>query len=164
MSLHNLGKNHLDPAQEELILNEILQLEQALTGNLIDLSPEDRQKYGSISEQNKLLVNKVLDYFLSQPQHSAPEVDWMEFKGDHHSRQFWGNILMRLYSLIHQIESTKMLHDYDNYQDALTDYAFTQYRAERNIPGAFEKANTLKQFFNRTGTTNSPKEDIPPTE
>ena len=164
MSLHNLGKNHLNEPQEEAILNELTQLEQALFGNLIDLSPEDRQKYGSISEQNKLLVNKVLDYHRSQPQHGAPEVDWEEFKADYHSREFWSSILMRLYSLIHQIESTKILHDYDNYQDALTDYAFSQYRAERNIPGAFDKQNTLKQFFARTGTTNTPKDDTIPRE
>ncbi len=164
MSLRNLGKNHLNEAEEAAILNELLQLEQALSGKLIDLSPEDRQRYGSINEQNKLLVNKVLDYFLSQPQHSAPEVDWEEFKKDYHAREFWSLILMRLYSLIHQIESTKIPYDYDNWQDGLTDYAFTQYRAEHNIPGAFEKQNNMKQFFPRTGTTTTPKEDTPPTE
>jgi hypothetical protein len=128
----------------------LTQLEQALVGKVIDLSAEDRQKYGSINEQNKLLVNKVADYRDSQPQHSAPEVDWAEFVADYDSRRFWEQASMRLASVVQQIDSTKILHDFDNYRDALADYDYTKYRAARNIPGAAEKETALKQFFPRT--------------
>ena len=157
MSLKNLGKDHLIAAEQQDILSAVGAIEQLLAGKMIDLAPEDRQKYGSISEQNKLLVNKVADYRQYQPQHSAPEVDWAEFEADKASRAFWENIILRLASIVRQAESTKILHDYDNYQDALTDYAYSQYRADRNIPGATDKVSELKQFFNRTGA--SKKED-----
>jgi hypothetical protein len=158
MSLHNLGKTHLPTAEQQQILAAVADLEALLVGKLIDLDAEDRQKYGSISEQNKLLVNKVADYHQHQPQHSAPEVDWAEFAADSTSRKFYENFILRLATIIRQAESTKILHDYDNYQDSLTDYAYSQYRADRNIPGALDKVNELKQFFNRTGAK---KDGIP---
>ena len=166
MALHNLGKDHLDAATMQALTALVSDLEQTLDGKVTDLSPEDRQTYGSIGEQNKLLVNKVVDYRQNQPQHSAPEVDWTEFEADYASRKFWENLILRLSTIIRQAESTKILHDYDNYQDALTDYAYSQYRAERNIPGAADKVTELKQFFNRTGTakkeTPAPPAAAPP--
>ena len=166
MPLHNLGKDHLDAATMQALAVLVTDLEQTLSGKVTDLSPEDRQTYGSIGEQNKLLVNKVADYRQNQPQHSAPEVDWAEFEADYTSRKFWENLILRLATIIRQAESTKILHDYDNYQDALTDYAYSQYRAERNIPGAADKVAELKQFFNRTGTAKKEDKTLapPPSE
>lgn len=164
MSLTNLGKNHEIFATKVDIETALVTLETLFVGKVTDLSAEDRQKYGSISEQNKLLVNKVADYHASQPQHSAPEVDWVEFKADNDSRQFLESIIMRISTLQRQLESTKILHDYDNYQDSLTDYAYAQYRADRNIPGATDKVNNLKQFFARTGTKNKTNDSTDTTE
>jgi hypothetical protein len=45
------------------------------------------------------------------------------------------------------LEDFKIVHDYDNYQDSLTDYRFTQYKSSTNVPGFTEKADYLKQFF-----------------
>ena len=157
MSLHNLGKTHFTATEEQAILLALNQLEQAFDGKTVDLSPEDRQKYSSIGEQNKLFVNKVADYHDSQPQHSAPEVDWSEFEADYASRKFLENIVLRITSLNRQLESTKMLYDYDNYQDALTDYAYTKYRADRNIVGAADKETELKQFFARNSSSSNKK-------
>ncbi|WP_229048776.1 hypothetical protein [Chryseobacterium arthrosphaerae] len=48
---------------------ELSKLDQALqtigtvlSGKTINLTPEERQQYGSIAEQNKLFVNKVKTY------------------------------------------------------------------------------------------------------
>jgi uncharacterized FlgJ-related protein len=152
MALHNLGKNHLVAAEKTQVTTLLGQMEQALAGKITDLSAEDRKKYGSINEQNKLFVNKVMDYHSTQPQHSAPEIDWTEFSADYESRKFWEGVALRLSSLVRQIESTKILHDYDNYQDSLADYSYTQYRSARNIPGAADKEEALKQFFPRTAS------------
>lgn len=159
MSLHNLGKAHLTATEQQAITQALIQLEQTFDGKTIDLAAEDRQKYGSIGEQNKLFVNKVADYHDSQPQHSAPEVDWAEFEADYASRKFLENVILRIASLNRQLESTKMLHDYDNYQDALTDYAYAKYRAERNIPGSIDKETELKQFFTRSSPSIAKKDN-----
>jgi len=50
-------------------LNNVIAALQPFTTNL---TPEERQRYGSINEQNKLLVNKVADYHTSQPTLSSP--------------------------------------------------------------------------------------------
>lgn len=160
MSLHNLSKSHLDLTEQQAVMQALTLLEQTFDGKTIDLSAEDRQKYGSIGEQNKLFVNKIADYHNSQPQHAAPEVNWTEFEADYASRKFLETIFLRVSSLARQIESTKMLHDYDNYQDSLTDYAYAKYRAERNIPGAIDKETELKQFFARTSASSN-KKDAP---
>jgi len=51
-------------------LDQALQtIETVLSGKTINLTPEERQQYGSISEQNKLFVNKVEIYMEQYPQY-----------------------------------------------------------------------------------------------
>lgn len=54
------------------------------------------------------------------------------------------------------MENAKILHDWDNYQAALVDYSYTQYKNNSGATGYSTKETELKQFFNRTGTSNSP--------
>ncbi|WP_449401331.1 hypothetical protein [Chryseobacterium wanjuense] len=62
MALTNLNNTHLTPAQVETENMALTELENALVIIDINLTPDDRRKYGSINEQNKLFVNKVYDY------------------------------------------------------------------------------------------------------
>lgn len=59
MPLTNLNSAHLTEAEVTAAQNALTELENALAIITVQLTPEDRQKYGSINEQNKLLVNKV---------------------------------------------------------------------------------------------------------
>lgn len=157
--MKNIIKSSFDPAQRAAIITSLSALEQLVAaGSLRALTPEERKKYGAINEQNKLLVNKVRDYRANAPQLSSPEVDWAEFQSDHDMRAFYEGLATRLQSLASQIEAGKILHDNDNYRDALDDYAFAQYKAGAGAPGAAEKAADLKQFFPRT----SKAADTPP--
>lgn len=45
------------------------------------------------------------------------------------------------------ITDFKITHDYDNYQDGLDDYKYSQYKASTKTPGFIEKVQELKQFF-----------------
>ncbi|HUH26398.1 MAG TPA: hypothetical protein VLY87_07210 [Flavobacterium sp.] len=71
MALSNLNNVHLSTTETADALDALLQLENALTAVTINLSSEDRQRYGSINEQNKLFVNKVYDYHKNQPQNRS---------------------------------------------------------------------------------------------
>ena len=150
--MKNIIQTSLDDADRTKVLDFITQLEGALNGKLIDLSEQERVKYGSINEQNKLLVNKVSDYQKNSPALSSPDVDWTEFTSDYSARQFLEACINRLEALVYQMQSTKILHDYDNYQDALNDYSYAQYKRGANEPGYSAKVDELKQFFARSGT------------
>lgn len=151
MPINNLNNNHLTNAQVTEILNAITALENALSMLTVTLTPEERQTYGSVNEQNKLLVNKVWDFRQSSPNLSLPDLDWSEFENDFVSRQLMESIQNRLGALQERIKNTKILHDYDNYQSALEDYAYTSYKAGFQAPGYETKMLELKQFFNRSG-------------
>ena len=135
MPINNLNNNHLTNAQVTEILNAITALENALAMLTVTLTPEERQTYGSVNEQNKLLVNKVWDFRQSSPNLSLPDLDWSEFENDYQSRQLMESIQNRLGALQERIKNTKILHDYDNFQSALEDYAYTSYKAGSQAPG-----------------------------
>ena len=160
MAITNLNNTHLTAAQLTDAQDALTQLETALQVINVNLSAEDRQKYGSINEQNKLFVNKVYDFNESQPTLSSPDVDWEEFNRDFTSRTHLETIITRLDSLSTKLKNAKILHDYDNYQAALTDYAYTNYKAGTASPGFETKVNETKQFFCKTSNKTS---NTPPT-
>lgn len=153
--MKNIIHTQLTAADRTAIDDLISQLEAAVDGKLTALSEDERRQYGSINEQNKLLVNKVRDYSQSNSALSAPEVDWTEFESDYQARAFLESRAERLKSLVYQMQSTKILHDYDNYQDALKDYAYSQYKKGANENGYAEKVAEIKQFFPKSGKSGS---------
>lgn len=162
MPLTNLNSAHLTQAQVTAAQDALAELENALSVVNVNLTPEDRQRYGSINEQNKLLVNKVKDYRTSNPHLSVSDVDWDEFDKDFASRSVFESLINRLDALATKLKGAKVLHDYDNYQAALADYAYTSYRAGTGAEGYESKHNEMKQFFGRSGkTTAPPSQDTP---
>lgn len=147
------------PVADRDRLDDLLeQIETLIIDKLTAMTEAERVAYGSINEQNKLLVNKVWEMHENNPSMSSPDVDWVQFKEDYDARQFLdtrGDRFARIASLF---KSTKIRHDYDNYQDALADYAYAQYRKGADEPGFAEKVAELKQFFNRTGKTKDEEE------
>jgi hypothetical protein len=150
--LENLGGNHLTEQEVQRAKAGIMDLVNSLVGIKINLTAAQRQKYGSINEQNKLFVNKVYDYYKNQPDLRNQDVDWMEFEKDYKSRQALEGMIAQVEDILRILINAKILHDYDNYQAALQDYSYTVYKAGAGLSSAgFEtKMNDLKQFFNRT--------------
>lgn len=159
MGLTNLNSTHLSSAKITAAQDAIVALENAIAEITINLSPEDRKKYGSINEQNKLFVNKVFDYNQSQPNLSSPEVDWEEFNKDHNSRNSMETIISKLESMITRLKNAKTLYDYDNYQSALVDYSYTTYKSGTSAAGFENKYKDLKQFFVKNATSTAPPEE-----
>jgi hypothetical protein len=156
--MKNIIQTQLTPADREKIDDLINQLEQSLYGKLTALTEEERSRYGAINEQNKLLVNKVRDYRQTNAVMSSPDVNWDDFENDYQARVFLETRSSRLASLVYQMQSTKILHDNDNYQDALNDYAYSQYKRGANEPGFSEKVAEIKQFFPKSSKNKPPAE------
>lgn len=165
MPFTNFDARHFSATEKTAINTAVTSLETALIAKLANLTPEERQQYGSVNEQNKLIINKVKDYRDSQPALSSPDVDWVEFANDHDTRSYLQNLIQRLESLLDGLSNAKILHDWDNYQASLSDYEFAKYKNGTNAVGYETKVNELKQFFNRSGETNTPVEkSVPPVE
>ncbi|MCA6423919.1 MAG: hypothetical protein IM568_14060 [Flavobacterium sp.] len=156
MAISNLNNTHLTAAQITTATTSLTALETALAVLNVNLSAEDRQRYGSINEQNKLFVNKTMDFHNNQPALQTPHVDWTEFANDFTSRTNLEAMIARLESLITRLKNAKVLHDYDNYQAALDDYAYTNFMAGTNTPGYETKMKEMKQFFGRTTVSTTP--------
>lgn len=154
MPISNLNNNHLTVTQVTAANDALAQLETALAVININLTAEDRQRYGSINEQNKLFVNKVNDYHKNQPALDTPQVDWAEFENDYKSRQNMEALIARLNNLLTKLTNAKILHDYDNYQAALIDYAYTNFMTGTEAPGFEDKQLDLKQFFGKAAKIN----------
>ena len=156
--MRNVIQDLLTQEEKEQATNLVAQLEMIFTDKLAALTEKERSDYKAINEKNKLFVNKIWDYRQHSSVLSSPDVDWEEFEKDYKARVFTENLMGRIDSLAYRLESTKILHDYDNYQDALNDYAYSQYSKGAGKPGFTEKVAELKQFFARAKST--PTTDI----
>lgn len=147
MSLTNLNNKHLTDVQEKAIFDTLDALEVAFEPLNINLTPGERQRLGSVNEQNKLLRDKVGDFAKNEPSKASPDVDWDEFFRDVKSSTLMEKILLCLQNFQTRAQNVKILHDYDSFQDALDDYAYTGYRFRTSKSGYETKYKELKQFF-----------------
>lgn len=157
MPFLNLDNRHFTAAEKATINSSLATIETILNTKLVNITAEERSKYASVGEQNKLLVNKVKAFRDNQPQLSSPDVDWVEFAADYESRVFIQAVMLRIESFMTSLLNSKILHDADNYTAALLDYDYAKYKMGTNTPGFEVKVNELSQFFNRTGTGNTNK-------
>ncbi|WP_108807592.1 hypothetical protein [Aquimarina spinulae] len=148
--MRNIIQDLLTQDEKKKAEELVAELEVIFIDKLSALTEKQRRDYKAINEKNKLFVNKIWDYRQHSSSLSSPDVDWEEFEKDYKARVFTENLLGRVESLAYRLESTKILHDYDNYQDALNDYAYSQYSKGAGKPGFTEKVAELKQFFART--------------
>lgn len=147
MPFTNFDSRHFSAAEKTTVNTALTTIETALVSKLANLTPDERQQYGSVNEQNKLVINKVKDFRDSQPALSSPDVDWLEFTNDYDTRSFLQTSMQRLQSLIDGLNNAKILHDWDNYQASLTDYDYAKYKASTNATGYQTKVLELAQFF-----------------
>ncbi|MCW1961290.1 hypothetical protein [Chryseobacterium viscerum] len=131
-------------------------IETVLSGKTINLTPEERQQYGSIAEQNKLFVNKAKIYMEQYPQYVPNFLDKAEFDKDYLGREQVEQRLQIMSSLTEQLSDTKVLLDHDNYHNAITFYRNMKFLSGENVPGTNVIYEDLKQFFVTTGTSTPP--------
>jgi hypothetical protein len=159
MPFTNFDSRHFSDTEKTAVTTALASLELAVATKLANLTSSERQQYGSVNEQNKLIINKVKSYQETQPALSSPDVDWTEFNSDFDTREFLQTAILRLQSMIDGLGNAKILHDYDNYQASLTDYDFAKYKASTSAVGFQTKVSELAQFF--TGGARTASSDTP---
>lgn len=146
----------LTTEEQKKITDAINEIRTVVNAKLPDLNGEYRRFYGSINEQNKLIVNKAREIKQLNPSLSPVEVDWVEFEKDYNARMFYEGVLLQFEGITSRIESAKMMHDYDNYNDSLTLYRYLDYQRKSDTPGAEASYNSLREFFARSKKTVVP--------
>lgn len=156
-----MNNSHMTQAQKDAVNGLIQNVGLALQPFMRNLTPEENVRVGSIKEQEKLFVNKVLDYHQSMPELDSPDVDWAEFEADHETRRFYELTALRLITLANMLTETRRLHDYDNYQNGLIDYDHAKYKDRLQQGSGYDiKVAELGQFFTGGGP-GVPTEDNP---
>lgn len=163
MPFVNLNDKHYSDAEKAAVLSALETLENLLAPKLSSLTTDERITYGSVAEMNKLIINKVRDFRASQEALASPDVDWDEFEADFQSRSFLQNLLMRLENMQMGLSSSKILHDWDNYQASLTDYDYTKYKEGTGALGYQAKSAEIRQFF-KGGTPSANRNQNPTTD
>lgn len=140
-----LVKDHLKEIEEHLTA-----LEQLVNPNTPVITNEDRHLYGrGGGNANKLLVADVSQLSQTQPQLNSPLIDWAEFSNDNIAGSTIGGWVSRITAVAYKLESAKMMHEYDNYNDAIDQYAHLQYLSRNNVQGANEAYNKLRAHFKK---------------
>ncbi len=144
----DLIQDHFTAADQLAFDTAVATLESLLQPKLRNLSEDENNEIGFIDEKNKLVVEKVNDYRDSQPALSSGDVDWVEFKADRFDRKFLETGAQRLFAIGSAMMETKRVHDYDNFQNSLVDYHYTEYKMGTSPGLGYDtKYNELKQFF-----------------
>lgn len=150
--------------------NDLATIDQALnsiatvlTGKTVNLTPDLRQQYGRIAEQNKLFVNKAKNYMEQYPQHVPGFLDKTEFDKDYAAREQIESRLQRLSSVTEQLRDTKVLLDHDNYHNSITFYRNIKFLSGENVPGTNVIYDDMKQFFMASSPSASSPSPATPT-
>lgn len=147
MAFENLISVQFSDAELAQLDTALSTIAQVLQGKTVNLTPEQRQQYGSIAEQNKLFVNKAKNYMEQYPEHVPGFLDKAEFDRDFSARTQIEQRLQRLANLTEQLGDTKILLDHDNWYNALTFYRNIKFLSGEDAPGTTTIYRDMKQFF-----------------
>lgn len=152
MAFENLISISFTPTELQDLDAALQKIAAVLQGKTVNLTPEQRQQYGSIAEQNKLFVNKAKELMEQNPSHIPSFLDKAEFDKDYAARQQIESRLMNIAGLTEQMSDTKVLLDHDNYFNALSFYRNVKFLSQENVPGTTNIYKELRQFFGNGGS------------
>ena len=159
MALENLISIEFTTEELTALDTHLDGIQQVLAGKTVNLTPEQRQQYGSIGNQNKLIVDKAKSYMEQHPNWVPNFIDKTEFDKDYNARQQMEERTQRLQNLTQQLLDTKTLLDHDNYTNSLSFYRMMRYLAGENEPGSKTVYEDMKVLFSRSARTASTDEE-----
>ncbi|MBQ4820609.1 hypothetical protein [Aquimarina sp. MMG016] len=154
MSLKNLINVSFTEEEVTALTGHLTGIEQILEGKTVNLTAEERTKYGRIANQNKLLVDKAKNYMKQHPDWIPSFLDKDRFDRDYVTRGQVEEMIQLLENYTQQLVDTKTLLDHDNYSNALSFHRKIRFLAEEDEPGSKTVYNDMKLLFrSRRGNT-----------
>ncbi|GAA4106210.1 hypothetical protein GCM10022393_00540 [Aquimarina addita] len=159
MALENLISINFTDKELATLDGHLAGIKTVLTGKTVNLTPDQRQQYGRIANQNKLIVDKAKNYMEQNPSWVPKFLDKEEFDNDYTARKQVEDRVQLLGSLSQQLLDTKTLLDHDNYTNSLTFYRMVRFLAGENEPGAKTVYEDMKVLFKKTTNNTSNTSD-----
>lgn len=147
MALTNLMNVSFTEAELATLNQAIQSISGVLNGKVVNLTPDQRQQYGSINEENKLLVNKVKDSEANFPEFHPSWLDKDEFDADYTARSQMESLVERLQSIAEKFTDTKILLDHDNLNYAVSYYRYIKMLSTQEVPGSTSVYENLRQVY-----------------
>jgi hypothetical protein len=147
MSSNDLIKVVFTPEERDAVNQSLQAVADIINAKAPVLSNDDRRKYGSVADRNKLVINKAKTYLGQFPQFKPVKLDNAEFTNDYESRSDIETFMMNMADLQRKLTDIKILLDHDNYQAALAFYRSVRYNAQEKVASAIPIYNDLKQYF-----------------
>jgi len=159
MDMNNKLSIEFSSTERQNFMAALQTIRTILDGKVSRLTTEERQRYGSINETNKGIVNKVNDFLDTVPSQDLPNfIDAAEFKKDFAARTVIESFLSELQDMVELLNGTKILLDHDNYTEALGIYQYVQVAARMRVDRMDYWANEMAQFFPRGKRPNLTEE------
>ncbi len=149
MALDNLISVTLTAEEVKVIEDAIAALNNVLKDKVVNLTPDERRQFGSIADQNKLLVDKCKDYMDQNPETIPNIIDKTEFDHDYATRKQLELPVRSLKRIIEKLVDTKTLLDHDNYHASIAYYRYIKYLAAQKEPGTDTIYSDLKLHYKR---------------
>ncbi|AFC23977.1 hypothetical protein [Saprospira grandis] len=150
MSRKNVISIDLLASDLQQIMSAFETIEQLLQGKLTNISPEDRQRYGSVNEQAKLFVFKAHDFYRAKGQLLPSYFDAVEYEKDFEGRKAFEQMESRISELYEKVRDTRTLLDYDTLQYSYSLYRHLKNMSQEDIPGIDFWLEEMSQFFKRS--------------
>ncbi|QHI37375.1 hypothetical protein IMCC3317_27540 [Kordia antarctica] len=159
MALENLISIEFTTEELTALDTHLDGIQQVLAGKTVNFTPSQRQQYGSIGNQNKLIVDKAKNYMEQHPNWIPNFLDKTEFDKDYNARQQMEERTQRLQNLAQQLLDTKTLLDHDNYTNSLSFYRMMRYLAGENEAGSKTVYEDMKVLFTKSARTANTDEE-----
>ncbi len=147
MSKHNLISVSFTDEELTTLDNALQQIKSVLEGKTVNLTPDEKQLYSKISEENKLIVNKVADVESNYPEHHPPFLDKEEFDRDYKTRTQIESRISKMQSMLEELTDTKTLLDHDNYTYSVAYYRYIKMLSSQDVPGVTSIYEDMKKVY-----------------
>jgi hypothetical protein len=147
MALDNLISVSFTPAELAALDTAFTAIETTLQGKVINLTPDERRRYGSISNEMTPWMDKCRGYMAQLPGIVPNYIDQAELDADMQARRDLIPRLMRAKSILESIDDTAVLLGSDVLTNCLAFYRSVKAAAKANVPGSTTVHQDLAQQF-----------------
>jgi len=154
--MENLIAVNLTDAQWADVQTAVQTLETLFAGQLVTLTPKQRQQITKMGDGSVSFTTKAADYARSNPEFLPPFVKVEEFEIDFKAARLLTSTFQSLLQLVNQLDDSALLSGSEAYAAARAYYSTVKVAAKANSAGAKVIAADLAERFARQSKPTTP--------